>query len=771
MAESFESLAALADLDQPTAGPGSPAQTPEHIQKALRQVLQSYENQSDQARREYVRRCLKLHEFFRGNQYWWWDPRVGAYRAPTQTGGLLAGAAPSQVQNMYTVNIFQGFLMANLAILSANHPTLRAFPMDAKNPADQEVAKKGNDYVRIFEKRSKASDRLQEQIYLLWCDGTVGAYVHNEVNGDKYGYTEEPVYEDVETTLGFETYECVACGAKAGENVNGMCPACGTPYTDDSVIPAPTVMKKTVTGTRRVPRSKVVWENVGGLEMKLPPMAKDQSEFPYLIRAREVNKCLVRAAYPEMADKINSSQSPTGVENQIERKARRQLAQGLTTEQRAVQVNMGEDVTYKEAWLRPWSFFQLDDNEIRAELVERYPDGVYVAFADDVFLEARPERMDDHWRICHAMPGRGQIREPIGGALVMLQEIVNDLYNIVRDVVEFTLPATFVDNEVLDVDKWARSNVMAGAAYSVRAKPGRSVADAFWQTQPGSLPQYTTALMNELRTDIPQFILGTFPAAFGGQTPGNPTASGIAIERDAAMGRLGLFWRTVKEFYADVAPLLVSNFASSALEPETMTETTEGGSFVNVTVDPEDFRKGQMQSYWEVVEDYPTTWPQRQGLLMSLMGNPMFQGAIAKLSNLKNVKETLGIDLEIPGEATYGVTWRTIERLISEQPQPQMDEMTGQLIGMTPSVQPGPLDDYAAAIEACKDFDVSDRAQALRDEKNPGYDNFLLYAAELMKAMAPPMPIDGQPAPPEGEAPPAAGPGAPQPEPPSGPVQ
>ena len=235
------------------------------------------------------------------------------------------------------------------------------------------------------------------------------------------------------------------------------------------------------------------------------------------------------------------------------------------------------------------------------------------------------------------------------------------------------------------------------------------------------------------------------------------------------MGRLGLFWRTVKEHYAQVAPLIVQQFALHGMEPEMITETTEGGSFVNVEVSPDDFSKGQIQTYWEVVEDFPTTWAQRQGLLMNLMGNPLFQGAVAKMSNLTQVKQTLGVTLEMPGEQAYGNAWKVIEQLITEEPAPQQDPMTGEVMGMTPSVQPGPLDDYAAVLEACKDFDQSERADQLRAEKSPGYDNFLLYAAELMKAMAPP-PMPGAEGP-DGGAPPEAGSGPPPPEMPNGPVQ
>lgn len=761
--------------------------TPEHIQKALRELILKFETESDQSRREYVRRCLKNHEFFRGNQYLWWDPRIGAYRAPTQTGGLLAGATPQQAQNLYTINIFQGFAMATIAILTANHPTVRFFPMRADDPGDRESANGATDYVKIFERQSKKHQRLLDEVYTLWCDGSFGSFVHTVADGDRYGWIEQPVFQQMPQQVGPESYKCMTCGAQSASLNGGTCAACGTPYTDASIVPPQTIMKNVQTGTKKVPRSRVIWDIVGGLELKLPPNAKDQPEFPYIIRSRELHKAYVRRAYPEIADRIvggGSGNSAGG--DSVERKARRQLAQGLTVENRAVQVNMGDEVTFKEAWFRPWAFYQLDEAAVRDELLKMYPDGCYVAFSEDVFCEGRGEKIDDHWRICHALPGRGQVREPIGGSLTQLQEITNDLYNIVRDSVEFTLPATFVDNDVLDVDRWARSNVLAGAMYNVRAKAGRSVSDAFWQTQPGMLPQYTGELMREIRTEIPQFTVGAFPAAFGGNTGSNNTASGISMERDAAMGRIGIFWRVLKEHHEDVAPLLVQEFVKNDMGPESITEQTEGGSFINISVDPAQIKKGQYQTFAESTEDYPTTWPQRQGLVMTLMGNPMFQGAMTKLANAEPLKRLLGFELEMPGEKGYKNAFEVIEQLIQQeptpgQPQPVVDPMTGQPVmdpatgqpavevgPPTPSIMPGELDPFEVYLEACMDFDQSDIGKQLKNAKppSPGYLNFLLYALELKKRlMPPPLPPEGGPSepPPEGE------PGAPEGQPPAPP--
>ena len=51
---------------------------------------------------------------------------------------------------------------------------------------------------------------------------------------------------------------------------------------------------------------------------------------------------------------------------------------------------------------------------------------------------------------------------------------------------------------------------------------------------------------------IAQFLTGLFPAVFGGEMETQKTASGYAMARDQALGRLGLVWRRLKAFYADV---------------------------------------------------------------------------------------------------------------------------------------------------------------------------------------------------------------------------
>lgn len=754
---------------------------PEPLKKALLDLRGKFESDSDRARREYVKRCLKNHMFFAGAQ-WDWMWQANAWRGVSQTGGVAAAARGAPDQSLHVLNIFQGYALSIISLIAGNRMTIKFHPGDATNPADVAVAKKADVVMRAFERNERMFSQLVKTVYLLWCDGTVGSYVRTRVDGETYGFHDEPQMAMAQKPVGQDQFRCPICQATYMDNNGGTCPDCGAPMPAAPNVPAPQAPMWSQVGTRKVPNGQTVRDIVGGMELLLPPMAEKQQDFLYLIRRREVDKALPRATYPELADKIGMAGSAwpdTGGNQDFERRARFQAAHGLTAENRPVVTTQLDYVTLSECWFRPTAFYRIDDLKIRNQLLDMFPGGVKVVFANDVLCEAKPESMDDHWRVCHALPGRGQIREPIGGSLVQIQEIVNDLTNIIRDTIEYTMPITFVDTEMVDLRKLARSNAMAGAMYPVNRRGDNAVSAGFYQTAPGQMPNYATTFLDNLRTSMAQFATGAFPAAYGGGTPGNNTAQGISIERNAALGRISLYLSAIKEHYADWGPLVVKDFKGNALMPITLTQASIGGGFTQDVVKPEDFEFGNIQLIAEVDEDYPTTWPQQQALLLQLMQQPLGQGMLGLLKNMTAVKHTLGTTLDVPGEAAYARQWKLIDQLLTAAPepgppQPVMDPMTGQPVldpmtgqpQMQPgqpqsSIQPNPLDDNAPMFQACVDFWLSDRGLQAEQSNPEGFQNFMLHALARQAAMsggAPPMPG----APPSNQmAPGAAAPGAP----------
>jgi len=105
----------------------------------------------------------------------------------------------------------------------------------------------------------------------------------------------------------------------------------------------------------------------------------------------------------------------------------------------------------------------------------------------------------------------------------------------------------------------------AAAHYPARARPGQPLAAGFFQPAAAQVPPDLVRHQQELMGPVSQFLTGLFPAVFGGEMESQKTATGYAMARDQAMGRLGLVWRRLKQFYSDVMLLSVDCFRKIGL--------------------------------------------------------------------------------------------------------------------------------------------------------------------------------------------------------------
>ncbi len=131
---------------------------------------------------------------------------------------------------------------------------------------------------------------------------------------------------------------------------------------------------------------------------------------------------------------------------------------------------------------------------------------------------------------------------------------------------EYGIPPIYADSEVLDFDSLQSQSAEPGAHYPARAKPGQSLAAGFFQPEPARVPPDLAQHAANLMGPIAQFLTGAFPALFGGSMANNDTAAGYSMARDQAMGRIGLVWRRMKFFHADVMLLAVDCFRTESPE-------------------------------------------------------------------------------------------------------------------------------------------------------------------------------------------------------------
>lgn len=743
-------------------------QLPERLQHALRRLILELSTESDISRRAEIRRIKQAHQFWRGMQYLWWSERDQNWHLPFEQKFAGESSIEDMPRYEFVTNIYQAFGLSIIAVLSQDIPRVRFFPQSAESEADVSSAKAASEVSKLIEQNNRIGNLLVEEAFHLWTGGKVGAYVRYVVDGQRFGFHPETELDTRQVKIA-GVWICPMCAAEtprdsataaatanpsAASSSTVSCAACGALLTEENYVPEEVITVPAGVRTVRVANGQEVITIVGALELKTPPWANEIHEYPFLQWNMEVHQARLRAAYPHAADKIGAPIA-AGESAQYERLARLEQSQGGP-------LTAGGDfnpnlITFQRTWLRPWAFYQLDDKALREELLAIFPDGCYAAFAGDVYCEARNENMDDHWRVMHAMPGDGSSGRPaLGDALISVQERFNTLSNLQIETYEYGIPPIYADSEVLDFDALQSQTAEPGAHYPAKAKAGQPLAAGFFQPAAARVPPDLAQHSAELMGPVAQFLTGAFPALFGGAMTNTSTASGYAMARDQAMGRIGLVWRRMKFFHADLMLAAVDCFRQNRPSDVEITLLAASAAFESQWIRLADL-KGDLFSYPETEEQYPTLWSEQRGVLMQLMANPDpgLQAVLGDPANLGLLKRLIGLDeLVIPDEESRTKQYREIAQLLEEQPivipsssadgvnavagaslaAPEGGTSSTPTSGgasekILPSIMPDEFaDNHAIELDACKRWFSSDAGQAAKIASPAGYANVRAHA-------------------------------------------
>src|SRR5690348_12565497 len=730
-----------------------------HLVNALRDLVRQYREEGVVARRHEIRRIRQARLFWQGLQYAWWNPNDMNWHLPFEhaAAGFKDDRELEEMPRyQFVTNFYQGFGLSFVAVLSQDVPSVRFYPQSAQSLEDIGAARAASDVAELIEQNNHVEHLLTSIGYFLWTDGKLGAYVRYIADGQRFGFHEENVLDAIEIPLGEDVYVCPHCGketpappsnsvilneaqrseeslfdvseGKRDSSVASLpqnddntdyasvvgpqpaasrldtvsCPSCGAELTSADLRPAERVSVPRVVGTRRVPNGQEVISIVGGLELNTPVWANEMHEFPYLQWQAEVHRAKLKAAYPHAANKIESAPSQ-GAEDVYARVSRLSVEQGLPS------IHPGDAlmnlITFDRTWLRPWAFYAIEDEATRSELLALFPEGCYVAFAGDVYCESRNESMDDSWRVLHALPGDGQNRPSVGDSLVQVQERYNVLSNMQAETYEYGIPPIYADPQVLDFDALANQVAEPAAHFPARARPGQPLAAGFFQPAPAQVPPDMIRHQQDLIGPVAQFLTGLFPAIFGGNMEDVKTASGYALARDQAMGRLGLVWRRTKQFYADVLLLAVDCFRKNRPEDAEIPLLGPDGVLDARVIRAADL-KGNICVHPEADETFPRLKSQQRAVLQQLftLNEPLIQEALTEPANIGYIKNVLGLtELVVPGEDSRKKQLREIQQLLASAPvvvemsnsgvahvSPAQDELTpsGGELNVAPGFSP-----------------------------------------------------------------------------------
>ncbi|HLJ23658.1 MAG TPA: hypothetical protein VKT71_06080 [Candidatus Acidoferrales bacterium] len=682
---------------------------------ALRELVVEYRQEGMVARRHEIRRIRQARLFWQGLQYAWWNPQDMTWHLPYESKMYDDSAAAEMPRYQFVTNLYQAFGLSFISILSQDVPATRFYPQSAQSIGDISAARAASQVCDLVEQNNRVQHLLTGVAFYLWTDGKIGGYVRYVADSARFGSHEEPVIEEHFVALGDDAYVCPECGAEqapvaqppvaqtsvAQTSVCGVpselgttfqsglsgrnpqtevcatggaagllppviCRECGAALGPEHFTPAPRVAVPLITGVRRVANGQEVISVVGGLELNTPVWANEMHEYPYLQWSMEVHRAKLKASYPLAADKIQMG-GPQSADEIYARSTRVAISQGLPlTQPGDALFNL---ITFSRTWIRPWAFYSIEDKAVRDALLALFPDGCYVAYAGDTYCESRNESMDDRWRVMHALPGDGQNRPSVGDSLVQIQERYNTLSNIQAETYEYGIPPIYADPQVLDFDALANQTAEPAAHYPARARPGQPLAAGFFQPAPAQVPPDLVRHQQELMGPVSQFLTGLFPAVFGGEIESQKTATGYAMARDQALGRLGLVWRRLKTFYADVMLLSVDCFRKNRPEDAEIPILGPGGEFESRWIRLADL-KGNIQAHPESDETFPRMKSQQRAVVQQLMASsdPMIQQALADPSNIGFVKGLLGLsDLVVPGEDSRNKQLREIDVLLVGQ--------------------------------------------------------------------------------------------------------
>jgi hypothetical protein len=662
---------------------------------ALRELVRQYRQEGIVARRHEIRRIRQARLFWQGLQYAWWNPNDMNWHLPYENRSTDDRQLEEMPRYQFVTNFYQGFGLSFIAVLSQDVPSVRFYPQSAQSLEDIGAARAASDVAELVERNNEVENLLSTIGYFLWTDGKLGAYVRYVADGQRFGFHEEQLLAALEIPLGEDKYVCPKCGKEtaapdtsvgatlgspgadgAEASTGGAspsptsvadCPGCGAELTDAHLRKAERVTVPRVIGTRRVPNGQEVISIAGGLELNTPVWANEMHEYPYLQWQAEVHRAKLKAAYPQAASKIEAapSQGPDDVYARVSR---------LSVEQGLPSIHPGDAlmnlITFDRTWLRPWAFYSIEDEAVRNELLALFPDGCYCGFAGDVYCESRSESMDDHWRVLHALPGDGQNRPSVGDSLVQVQERYNVLSNMQAETYEYGIPPIYADPQVLDFDALANQVAEPAAHFPARARPGQPLAAGFFQPAPAQVPPDMIRHQQDLIGPVAQFLTGLFPAIFGGNMEDVKTASGYALARDQAMGRLGLVWRRTKQFYADVLLLAVDCFRKNRPADAEIPLLGPDGTLDARLIRAADL-KGNISVHPEADETFPRLKSQQRAVLQQLfsLNDPLIQEALAEPANIGYIKNVLGLtELVVPGEDSRNKQLREIQQLLASAP-------------------------------------------------------------------------------------------------------
>ena len=681
------------------------------IQDALKNVIDKCELEDQFLRKRHIFEAKENDLYWHSFQYIYWDASQQEFRIPTHESLDRSSSSREETEFVYdyVTNIFKAHGLSIISAISGSDaPGVAFYPADANNPDDVRAAQKAEQLGKVINKKNNSKLQMVHSLFILFTQHILCSYVYYERH-EKYGSVKIPKFKKEEVTTQ-DSYNCYGCQYVSEQPVD-ICPNCNQPTT---LQPGGTTTQLKPNGVVEVnkgfPRN---W--VGGvLNVRVPSYAEDQEGCGYLIRYSDQPLSYLRDRFPDIRNDI--------VVGDDESDSYEKLARAPSTTQYYSESYTNNLCTFRQAWLRNWQFECLDDEEKANLLKETFPNGAYCAFiSHHVFAEANDECMDESWTITKGDLSRTIHGDPLGKALIQIQDIANTTRNLNLECLEQSVPVNFADMRMLDFTKYSLQEVKPGLTYPVK-KPAdmQSINDGFSSFKTATVSKEATDLQESIDQDA-EFVSGDFPSVFGGSGEGSKTLGEYQESKQNALRRLSIPSMLFYFWWAQVTHKQVKLFIKNMIEDENFTQQVDR-RFQATYISRDDFKGKFDLLIPETAGELPVSFGEKRNVIMQAIQSnvPQVLEFLFSPENLRVVLRYFAFEeFTSPGDIQIQKAFRSLSMLLQGQEIiPDQD-----------------LDDPVEQLQVFKNYLSSDSGQDEKNQNPEGYQLCINFMKEL-KQMA-----------------------------------
>ncbi len=623
------------------------------------------------ARRFCVEQAWEQLHFSRGYQHLL-RGKQGGWILPGQASGF-GPTSQQNHNNIYDTNVYSAKQDIVVAALAREVPKVEFFAADPEYGPDIVAAEEAEKFKEIWARNNNLHALLVECAQIFWNEDRVLAYTRYELNGQLWGFEDEDeqaptVPEDI-----LNPPDDTPTGQEGLEEVQEQLESPVEPEGEEDNLSLPAESAKR-------PRGREVTTVFGKLDHKVPIAVDHIKDMQFVQLYQDLDVAVVKAMYPWIADKIKPG-SDGNTEVELDRIARENVRQAVLGAY-VTGDSLQRHTVVKHTWFRPSMFMDEKVNDqVRAELLEAFPNGCLLVKAGSNFAFARNESMDDHLAIAHPFSGKGQNRRSLGASMLSIQKRINDWCDLQDDFFKRTVPKKWMNSEAFDIEALKTQTNVPGSTGAFLPQPGLTTADQYIMVEPTPQPQASLAdFIKWFITTLSEEITGALPSLFGAAT-GENTVGNAVIQRDQALQRIGCPWNNIQYLFAEAARQAVK-CAADCRDGKKISQTIPGRGLVTVNTSN---LAGNVLCYPESDPSFPESSAQREAKLTSLVdtssSNPSLAQWIFSPANLPMLQEGLRLkSFRVPGAASITKQKFEMEVLLRSGPMPNPKLMQIQQI-------------------------------------------------------------------------------------------